>query len=207
MLDDANFQVSNCVDEVPNFAYANRPNLFKGKNMKKTIIALSVSSFLLTLSACGSGGDSTEKSTTASDSNGNGTATTQLDGVWFKDCYAEDASDPETFYETIEVTFSKGNIASDIHIYTDSLCTSPMPLAPNPTASGTFTIGSSFTSGDGITVQELDSHITEANGAPFDEYSYTIFYIDGDQLYVGEDAETPEERPTMLDFTEAFIKQ
>ncbi|HEY7772256.1 MAG TPA: hypothetical protein VIC26_03690 [Marinagarivorans sp.] len=183
--------------------------------MKNTLITLSISSFLLTLSACGSSDNestsnpSAENSSSAltqTSSNAN-SQTSQLDGVWFKDCTAEDTSDPDTFYETVEITFANGNIASDIHIYTDSMCSNPMPLAPNPTAKGTFIIGASFTSGDGITVQELDVQLTEVNGAPFDERSYNIFYIDGDQLYMGEDAEIPEERPTMLDFTLAFIKQ
>ena len=206
--------------------------------MNKTINTLSISSILLALSACGSDNRSTDDSLASSssmysnsslastsssslpsgdiDSSANNSSTpnnannisTALDGVWFKDCFAEDSSDPDTFYDTVEVTFNNGNVATNIHIYTDSDCTNPMPLAPNPTAQGTFSIGASFTSGDGITVQELDVHLTESNGAPFDEYSYNIFYIDGDQLFTGEeDAETPNGRPTMLDFTSAFIKQ
>ena len=143
----------------------------------------------------------------AATSSSSATTTSELTGVWFKDCNEQDPFDTDTLYETVKLIFTSTTFESDIHNYTDSDCTIPFANSPNPKARGNYTIGASFTSGDGLTVKEINTYITDFNGAPFDVTDYNIFYINGDELTLGDDAETAAERPTLLNFDATFIKQ
>jgi hypothetical protein len=109
-------------------------------------------------------------------------------------------------YQTVELTFAAETVKSNIHLYEDAGCVVPFSFAPNPQAKGTYVIGEEVTSSQGVTAYSLDTHLTERD-SPFLEYGYTIFGIEGDRLYLGEDAETPAERPTELNFDEFFIRQ
>lgn len=200
----------------------------QGKYVKLTLFFIFSSTILL--SACGSssGSDNSANSRSAissstassvssslsssnnsfssliSSSSGNISA---LIGTWSRDCAEENPGEADTLYDTVKLTFEDSAAHTDINVYEDSACTIPFLHAPNPTASGTYTIGDSFTSVEGLEVIELDTHITEMNGAEFDILEYTIFYIDGNRLYMGENSDDSQDRPTSLDFIRVFYKQ
>jgi hypothetical protein len=153
-----------------------------------------------------SDGDNTGNS--GSDSN----QATELEGTWRKSCGAIDQSDPGTFYDIVTLTFSGNGFSSSIENYTDASCSSPLPMSANPTASGTFTLGTSVSLSGGNSATQLDSHITTYNGAPFDIDDYTIYLINNSTLYLGAeddvfDGSSPSLRSQDLDYDRAYSRQ
>ena len=136
----------------------------------------------------------------------------ELEGVWKKFCGAADLSDPDTHYDIITVTFSGNTLFSSIENYEDASCSVALSFAPNPTASGTFSIGNSVTLIDATQAMELDSHINTYNGAEFKIDEYGLYRIEGDVVYFEDDTEvkdgsTPELRPNTLNYNRPFYRQ
>jgi len=140
-------------------------------------------------------------------SNPNSNEPTVLEGTWRKPCGSMDSH-----YDVITQTFTGNRFESDIRNYTDSNCLNPLSGAPNPTASGTLNIGNVINTTGGLKANELDTHIDTSNGAPFDEDDYTIFYIDTNMLYLGDDTgildgSSPALRPDTLDASRIYERQ
>ncbi|WP_417597694.1 hypothetical protein [Oceanospirillum sp.] len=188
--------------------------------LKKLIVLFAM---VTMLAACGGGSSSTESGSTGGDAgsdtgsggdtdSGSGDDTsTVLEGVWVKSCGAVDPSDPETLYDIVTATFSGSNFTSNIKNYLDASCSIPMSEAPNPIAEGVFSIGAEVTTSSGVVAQELDSHVTRYSGADFDTYTYTIFTIEGNLLYMGDDngfndGTTSALRPTAMNYNRPFFK-
>ncbi|HOY23645.1 MAG TPA: hypothetical protein PK002_10855 [Cellvibrio sp.] len=169
--------------------------------MKNSILPVIFSTVFLT--ACGY-----SISSTASTSSSSGTASSPLNGVWFRDCAMENPGEPDTLYDTVRLTFEGDKVSSNIKVYEDSKCLTPFVHAPNPTASGKFVIGKTFTSSTGEVVTEINIQINRHNGAPFDVKTYDIFYLNGNKLYLSsEGAEEPRTRPDTLDFDRVYRKE
>lgn len=135
-------------------------------------------------------------------------------GAWKKPCGLDDDDndEDEPFYDIVDATFSGNIFTTSIHIYQDSACTIPFAGFPNARASGVFIVGNSVTTTSGVMATELDTHITQTNGAPFIIDGYGLFYIDGNTLYVEHDAdnysgESPELRSDTLDTNRVFYRQ
>lgn len=147
------------------------------------------------------------------DSGGDGDVT-ELEGTWVKPCGIGYREVPEApyHYDVVEIVFTGSSFASDIKNYEDSSCTQPISYAPNPTSSGTFSLGGEVMTESGIMARELDSHITIFDGAEFDVDNFTIYAIETGTLYMGKqtpekDESTPELRETALDFERAYFAQ
>ena len=146
---------------------------------------------------------------------GGGSGATALEGTWVKACgigKGEDPTDPKAFYDVVTLKFTGSNFESDIKNYSDSGCTVPIPNVPNPTAKGSFVLGNVTMTTGGLQATEIDSHITEFNGAPFDIDDFDIFRIDGVNLYFGDisginDGTAPALRPNTLDFNRVYMRQ
>ncbi|OOV88160.1 hypothetical protein [Oceanospirillum linum] len=186
--------------------------------LKKLIVLFAM---VTILAACGGGSSSTGSDSTSGgsgsdtgsggDAGSGGETGTVLDGVWVKSCGPVDPSDPETLYDIVTATFSGNNFTSNIKNYLDAGCSIPMSEAPNPIAEGVFSIGAEVTTSSGVVAQELDSHVTRYSGADFDTYTYTIFTIEGNVLYMGDDngfndGTTSALRPTAMNYNRAFYK-
>lgn len=183
----------------------------------KKILALTLVSALM--AGCGggsSGGDleadnpdngSGSDSSQGDGDNGSGTPTDQvtaLDGTWKKDCGPVEGQE---HYDIVTVTHDRGTFTSSIENYRDASCTLPLEYSPNPTASGSYTVGEDVSLSDGVTATKMDSHITQFNGAPFDINDYNIFYIQNNILYIGKgDADTPQTRPATLDYDRPYYR-
>ncbi|RMD81389.1 MAG: hypothetical protein D6820_05200 [Lentisphaerae bacterium] len=178
---------------------------------------------LLILAGCGGGGGSSDGldnadagASTNTGSTGAGThqSATILEGSWTKPCgigEGENSSDPNAFYDVVTLTFSGNEFYSDIKNYSDAECTTPYPVAPNPTSSGTFTLGDTVTTTSGVQATAIDTHITRFNGAEFDIHDYNIVRLSENMLYLGDesginDGETAERRPDTLDFERVFYQ-
>ena len=174
----------------------------------------------IVLAACGDGGESDPAPVgatggTTGGTTGGGSGVTALEGTWKKTCgigEGEDPANPNAFYDAVTLTFIGNNFDSDIKNYSDTGCSMPIPVAPNPTAKGTFTVGNSLTTTGGLQASEIDTHITEFNGAPFDIDDFDIFHIDVNTLYFGDisgakDGTSSALRPGTLDFNRVFRRQ
>ncbi len=185
----------------------------------------SVLATVIFLQACGGGGSSStkdESTNTSSDASSSivsssssssvSTQSTELEGVWKKFCGAADVSDPDTHYDIVTATFLGDTFSSNIENYTDPSCSIPLSFAPNPTASGTFSIGDSVTLIDATEAKELDSHVDTYNGAEFEIDEYGLYRIEGGIVYFEDDsgvkdASTPELRPDALNYNRPFYRQ
>ncbi|MFV8570255.1 hypothetical protein ACNQ6O_03500 [Marinobacter sp. SBS5] len=129
---------------------------------------------------------------------------TKLEGTWKKQCGPVQG---EVHHDIVTVTFTRGTFSTSIENYTDSGCTIPLPEAPNPTSSGYFTLGADVVLGSGITATELDTHVTQYNGADWEIDEYTIVYINNNILFTAEgDGDSPAQRPTSLDYNRPFYR-
>ncbi|MCU7809645.1 MAG: hypothetical protein KZQ77_00205 [Candidatus Thiodiazotropha sp. (ex Notomyrtea botanica)] len=173
----------------------------KGFNLR-LVFAIS---FAILLQGCGGGSDVPGNITS-------GAQPLELEGSWRKACGRADISDPSSHYDIVTVTFSGNLLFSDIENYEDAACVIPQSFSPNPTASGTFVIGTEVTLSDGTQATEIDSHVDTFNGAPFQIDEYGIYRIEVDILYVEDDSglndgTTPALRPNSLDYNRPFIRQ
>ena len=133
-----------------------------------------------------------------------------LEGSWIRHCQIADASDPESHYDIIRLKFSSDSFSSDIKNFTDSQCLHALKYAPNPTASGKFSIAKSFENSQGKTVTEIDTLITKFNGAPFDIKQFEVFMIQENKLYFSvqssdDTSSTAQQRETNINFSHYFI--
>lgn len=129
---------------------------------------------------------------------------TVLDGTWKKQCGPVEG---EPHYDIVTLSFSRGEFTTDIENYIDSGCTAPLTMAPNPTSSGNFELGDDVVLSDGVTATEINTHITQFDGAYFDIVEYNIIYINNDTLYSGDDlVDSPVQRPTSLDYNRPFYR-
>lgn len=141
-----------------------------------------------------------------------GSDETMLDGVWVKECGPVDEAEGDSFYDVVTLTFQGNKFHSDIKNFMDASCTTPLEGAPNPTGSGDFFIGDEVVAESGLLAHEINTHITEYNGAEFDIYDYTMFRVETNKLYLGKDSEendgeSPEARNRSLDFERIYYKQ
>ncbi len=132
-----------------------------------------------------------------------------LEGSWMRSCHLADASDPESHYDIITLQFYSDNFSSDIKNYSDASCKIPFKYAPNPTASGTFTLGNSFINSKENTVTEIDTLITQFNGSPFEIIQYEVFLIQDNKLYFSIEAAddvlpNADSRISEIDFSTYF---
>ncbi|MAA65553.1 MAG: hypothetical protein CL581_12330 [Alteromonadaceae bacterium] len=181
----------------------------------RTILAFTLASTLM--AGCGGSSDSSDQGTNSSgtgsesdssqggndndSTNPTGEATV-LEGTWRKQCGPVAGQEHS---DIVTLTFTGNTFTSDIENYLDAGCNVPYAEAPNPTASGTFVLGEDVMLSSGVTATELDSHITQFDGAPFDIDEYNVIYIQGDILYTGEgEADSPQQRPTSLDYNRPF---
>ncbi len=167
-----------------------------------------IAALVFFLQGCGGSSSSTSPSVETP----NNGQTTELEGSWRKSCSPADPMDPDTHYDIITLTFSGNEFYSDIENYGDSGCSAPLPISPNPTASGTFVLGELITATDGTQAREIDTHIDTYNGAPFIINDYVIYRIVTDTLYLadesgGYDGSIPQLRPQTLDYTRPFVRQ
>lgn len=128
--------------------------------------------------------------------------TTALQGTWRKACGANDE-----FFDVVTLTFRGDQFSTSIENYTDSRCSIPLEYAPNPTATGRFSLGREVILSDGVTATEMDRHISQFNGAPFDIHEYSVVHIKDNVMYHPFDDEAmdnPQHRPDTLDFSRAF---
>ncbi len=168
--------------------------------------------FLSTLFLSGCGGSSGNSSASPTDITQPGSQVSDLEGSWYKSCGAVDPTDANTHYDIVTLTFSGNEFYSEIENYEDGNCLTPLAIAPNPTASGTFELGSLVTTTNGAQATEIDTHIDTYNGASFTIDDHDIYRIDTDILYLGEedsvyDGSSPALRPQTLDFTRPFYRQ
>lgn len=184
--------------------------------MKKVLVCTLVSALM---TGCGGGGSGSDPENTnpntasgsesPEETKGGGAITptnqaTVLEGTWRKQCGPVEG---EEHYDIVTVTFTRSEFTGSIENYTNPGCTTPLQMAPNPTSSGILTVGEDLLLSTGLTATELDTHITQFNGAPFEIDDYTIFYIDNDTLYLGEgEADSPQQRPTSLDYDRPFYR-
>jgi len=146
--------------------------------------------------------------TTDTDTSGSGS----LSGTWLKPCGSVDNTDPDSLYDIVEVTLTGSSFSSSILNYIDPSCSTLLSMAPNPTSSGTHTTGENFTTTGGLTATEMDTHITQFNGAPFDIDDYSLYYLDEDIVYFGDtegfkDGSSNALRSDTIDFNRAFYRQ
>lgn len=181
----------------------------------KKILAFTLVSTLM--AGCGGGSDGGDQSSnnlgngsgSGSSQGGNDNASgtgeaTVLEGTWRKPCGPVPGQE---HHDIVTFTSTGNTFTTSIENYSDASCTNPYEYAPNPTASGTFTLGDDVLLSDGVTATEHDSHITQFNGSPFILDDYNIIYIQGDMLYIGEgEADTPEQRPTTLDYNRPYYR-
>lgn len=137
---------------------------------------------------------------------------TVLDGVWVKGCGPVEGAEDDPLYDVVTLTFQGYELHSDIKNFMDASCITPLEGAPNPTASGDLFIGDEVVAESGLLAHQLNTHITEYNGADFDLYDYTIFRIEINKLYLGKDTEnndgeSSETRNKSLDFERIYYKQ
>ena len=137
---------------------------------------------------------------------------TVLDGVWVKECGPAEETEDDPLYDVVTLTFEGYDFKSDIKNFMDASCMTPLAVAPNPTSIGDLSIGDEIVAESGLLVHEIDTHITEYNGAEFDLYDYTIFRIEADKLYLGKDTgmndgESAETRHQALNFERIYRKQ
>lgn len=129
---------------------------------------------------------------------------TVLEGTWKKQCGHVEG---EAHYDIVTVSFTRGQLTTSIENYIDSRCITPLQEAPNPTSSGNFALGEDVLLSTGLTATELDTHVTQFDGADFDINEYNIVYIDNNMLLTGEgEADSPEQRPTSLDYDRPFYR-
>lgn len=178
--------------------------------MKRILVCTLVSALM---TGCGGGdnGSSLESGNEETGSPGegedNGTITpsdqiTALEGSWKKQCGAVDG---ESHYDIVTLSFSGGTYTTSIENYIDSGCTTPFQDAPNPVASGVFSLGENVLLSDGVTATELNIHVTQFNGADFEIYEYDVVYITNNVLYTSiESGSSPELRPTSLNYNRPF---
>lgn len=125
------------------------------------------------------------------------TTTTTLEGVW-DICFVVENNSSEhrvlTFTENAYQIIDKG--------YSDDAC--QVSSEAVRTESGTFVIGDSFTTAQGLSVTEIDFMTLKVNDSSVNEFEYNIFSItDGNQLTFGDAASgngtAEDKRPTDLD--------
>lgn len=167
----------------------------------------------LAIAACGSGSDSNEvNQAQVNEEEKIELGETVLDGVWVKECGPVEETEGDPLYDVVTLTFEGNDFKSDIKNFMDASCMTPLAVSPNPTSSGDLSIGDEIVAESGLLVHELDTHITEYNGAEFDLYDYTIFRIEADKLYLGKntgvnDGESAETRHQALNFERIYHKQ
>ncbi len=180
--------------------------------MKRVVACTLVSALMAGCGGGGSGSDleKTSGNTTPDTGNeDNGAVTpsdqiTVLEGTWNKQCGPVEG---ETHHDIVTVSFTGGTFASSIENYIDSGCSIPFQEAPNPTSSGNFALGDDILLSDGLTATELDTHITQFDGAHFDINEYSIIYIDNDIFYTAEGTtDSTAQRPTSLDYGRPFYR-
>jgi hypothetical protein len=133
-----------------------------------------------------------------------------LEGSWIRHCQVADSSDPESHYDVIRLRFSNDSFSSDIKNFSDSQCIKPFKYAPNPTASGKFSLGNSFVNAQNKTVTEIDTLITKFNGSPFDIKQFEVFIIQENKLYFSVEGTedmppSKQNRITEVGFSNYFI--
>lgn len=116
-----------------------------------------------------------------------------LEGSWLRSCHLADASDPESHYDIIMLRFTGNSFSSDIKNYSDASCKTPFKYAPNPTASGTFSLGKSLVNSNEVTVTEIDTLIKQFNGSPFEITQYEVFLVQDNKLYFSVEAADDEQ--------------
>jgi hypothetical protein len=180
----------------------------------KALFLLLTLTCLFTLTACGggSGGGNEDSDTDTGGGEGGGGEVgipTVLEGTWRKACGPMDSLFPDDGYDIVTITVTINQFSSNIENYLDAACSQPDPDLPNPTASGSLSVGADVMTTNGVTATEVDTEITRSsNPDVFVEETYDIFYIDGDNLYFGEfEADVPEDRDDTLDFNRVFVRQ
>ena len=133
-----------------------------------------------------------------------------LEGGWIKSC----GLGPDLFsghYDVIHATFTKNTFSSTIFNYSDAACTTPLPIYPIVTTSGTFFIGEDVMTREGVLATKVDYRVTEfsVDTSILDGVNgFDIFYMPPESnLYFGESSNTVSERPTSLRLDRLFIKQ
>jgi hypothetical protein len=140
------------------------------------------------------------------------TNTTELEGTWLKSCSAVDENDPDTLYDIVEATFNNNKFNSSIYNYIDSHCTTALSFSPNPTSSGVFSLGGQIITSGGVESTIIDTHIDTFDGAPFIIDEFSIYYLDNNTLYFGNDNNANDglseaTRPDTINYDRIFIRQ
>ena len=114
-----------------------------------------------------------------------------LEGSWLSSCKLIDSSvssdSYDLMYDIIKLTFKGNTFHSDIKIFTDAGCNLAHPQVPNPTANGQFTTGKTFENSSKQQVTEIDTLITQFNGADFEISKFQVFLIQANKLYLSPD--------------------
>ena len=144
-----------------------------------------------------------------SDVTGPGTSVLeQLVGTWGSGCLNFGPSLGS--FRNSETFGSDGTMTSRTDFYSDDDCVTPNgDVTINEQ---TFTIGEMITTDTGLSAYESDVTVTKTiiNGGeqpPAKITIYSIFRVDGDQLFFGTGAFAPEDRPTALNLASPEIRQ
>lgn len=159
------------------------------------------------LIACGGGGSS--GATGDPDNGGSGGsgsgAATALEGTWQ---YCQEDSQGNS--ESITLAFNGNRFTERQNAYSDADCVNAVETLAS--YAGTFAIGDSLITKNGLEVDELDMRYT--SGVPANQTTslYDIFYIQNQTLYKGlvtseNDLQSPASRPDEIYFSAPYYKQ
>lgn len=153
----------------------------------------------------------------------------ELQGSWSAGCQFFDEEEPSEGYANTVITVTGNDFQTNTLVYSDSNCVTPLPR-------GFLQFGDDFQSYGTIERPE-GSADTSVGAVPFinmnyDRYTienqpliasaaalfqpytdYSIVYVDGDQMYLGDldipgqDGESAETRAITLDFEEPLLRQ
>jgi len=144
-------------------------------NTLKGIVCLLIASILY---GCGSDDEST------------GTSSNYLTGTWTQSCTDNGGNTSKTSILVFENTSS---ITITEKIYGDDTCS--IDLLSTHTLVGTYTLGGDVITTTGETATEIDVTMTEENGnaipVAFRRTGYRIVYVNGDNLYGGDEQADP----------------
>src|SRR5690606_2725989 len=105
-------------------------------------------------------------------------------------------------------TFDKNRFEFQADYFDDPNCTAPSSTLEADQLSGTFAIGAPVATSSGVEAKALDLKVGSANGTAANVTVFNMFYLGQGGLFVGDEGgETPESRPSTLDFDSPMTRQ
>ena len=175
------------------------------KPVKRGIRYSALFTTVLTLFACDGGGGTAGDSDNSGGGNTDSGDATVLEGTW-RYCL----EDVQGSSESITLSFSANRFTEVSRAHSDADCVSITETLAS--SSGTFAIGDSVITKNGLEVDELDMRYTSGIQASQTTTLYDIFYIQNQTLYKGlateeNNLQSPTSRPDEIFFSEPYFKQ